>query len=92
MLLEILADVIEPIIESDPMTSLLNSAFGDCLKNMIENLFKLVNKVGILMKLMLSQLARDNCCKLCQAVKPEYNSAELLHWSFWMQSAINLTV
>ena len=53
MLLEILADVIEPIIESDPMTSLLNSAFGDCLKNMIENLFKLVNKVGILMKLII---------------------------------------
>lgn len=45
MLLEIVTEVLEPMIESDPMTSLLNSAFGECLKNTLENLFRLVNKV-----------------------------------------------
>jgi len=46
VLLDIQSELVEPIIQSDNMTDMLDSPIGEALQHMFENLFILVDSVS----------------------------------------------
>ncbi|XP_067931555.1 alsin-like [Watersipora subatra] len=60
ILLDILTELVEPILDSDYMAALIDSPYGFCLRNMVEDLFALVDMIGL------------NTQELCAVSDPEH--------------------